>query len=128
MNLTPFARKKALAKLQTDQNATAMAAALDRLLMDEGLPDDARQVLKRRIERDAVRAARLGKDGDMSSDSVVASALAALAGPGFAHAEAVQVVKNLPGIYAFYGDDQAWIELDSSPEFEGQPLYVGKAE
>lgn len=30
--------------------------------------------------------------------------------------------------YAFYGDDLAWSDLGSSPQFVGQLLYVGKAE
>ncbi|MBY9074229.1 hypothetical protein K1X13_05275 [Nocardioides sp. WL0053] len=31
-------------------------------------------------------------------------------------------------LYAFYGDDHAWSELELSPAFDGQPLYVGEAE
>ncbi|KRC90052.1 hypothetical protein ASE25_11205 [Terrabacter sp. Root85] len=32
------------------------------------------------------------------------------------------------GLYAFYGDGLAWSSLDLAPAFDGQPLYVGKAE
>jgi hypothetical protein len=64
----------------------------------------------------------------MTTDSVIAAALLALAGPGNAHADAVHLVAKQPGLYAFYGDDNAWSELGTSPEFDGQPLYVGKAE
>ena len=64
----------------------------------------------------------------MTTDSVTASALLALAGPGDTHADAIHLVAKLPGLYAFYGDDRAWSELGMSSECKGQPLYVGKAE
>lgn len=64
----------------------------------------------------------------MTSDHVIAAALASLAGNRHVHADAVQLVPKNPGLYAFYGDDPAWAQLGLSPAFEGQPLYVGKAE
>lgn len=63
----------------------------------------------------------------MTSDAV-ASALDSLAGPGHAYMDAVRLVPKLPGLYAFYGDDHAWSQLGLNPAYDGQPLYVGKAE
>lgn len=42
--------------------------------------------------------------------------------------EAVDVIPRAPGLYAFYGDERAWADLDLRPTIDGQPLYVGKAE
>ena len=42
----------------------------------------------------------------MPSDMLITAGLAALAGAGIAHADALQVVSRQPGLYAFYGDDQ----------------------
>ncbi|MGZ6799736.1 MAG: GIY-YIG nuclease family protein [Mycobacteriaceae bacterium] len=64
----------------------------------------------------------------MTNDSVIAAALESLAGVRHAHSDAIQLVPKEPGLYAFYGDDHAWSGLGLSPAFEGQPLYVGKAE
>lgn len=64
----------------------------------------------------------------MNSDVVIAAALESLAGIRHGHSDAVQHVPREPGLYAFYGDDHAWSDLGLSPAFEGQPLYVGKAE
>jgi hypothetical protein len=64
----------------------------------------------------------------MTSDVVIAAALASLAGPGHAHSEAVQRVPKEPGLYALYGDDDAWSQFRLEPTFYNQPLYVGKAE
>jgi hypothetical protein len=64
----------------------------------------------------------------MASDSVLALALADLAGVRHARVDAGERVPKLAGLYAFYGDEQAWSELDLSPAFDNQPLYVGKAE
>jgi hypothetical protein len=64
----------------------------------------------------------------MTSDIVIAAALESLSGIRHVHREAVQRVPKEPGLYAFYGDEQAWSELGLSPAFDGQPLYVGKAE
>ena len=64
----------------------------------------------------------------MISDSVGTAALEGLAGVRHRHAVAVEVVTKQPGLYGFYGDRFAWISLGIEPAFEGQPLYVGKAE
>jgi hypothetical protein len=64
----------------------------------------------------------------MTSDHVIAEALESLTGIRHAHADAVRLVPKEPGLYAFYGDDRTWAELGLSPAFDGQPLYVGKAE
>jgi hypothetical protein len=51
----------------------------------------------------------------------------ALAGPRWAVADAVLQVPSSPGLYAIYGDERAWsdLQLDPTPD---RPLYVGKAE
>ncbi|MDE0777070.1 MAG: hypothetical protein OSB43_12410 [Nocardioides sp.] len=64
----------------------------------------------------------------MHLESVVAKALVDLAGERHTRAVAVDQVPKDPGLYAFYGDAQAWSALDLSPAFDEQPLYVGKAE
>lgn len=64
----------------------------------------------------------------MTSAPLLELALGALTGPTRTHAAAVRIVPREPGLYAFYGDDRAWDELDLEPGFDGQPLYVGKAE
>lgn len=54
-------------------------------------------------------------------------ALAALSGPRWNIADAPAHVPDKPGLYAIYGDDEAWTELG----LERRPddlLYVGKAE
>jgi hypothetical protein len=64
----------------------------------------------------------------MTSDEVIAAALHSLAGTRHAHADAMRLVPKQAGLYAFYGDGRARAELKLSPAFDGQPLYVGKAE
>lgn len=64
----------------------------------------------------------------MSSEFAVAQALADLAGARHIRREAAHGVPKAPGLYAFYGDQQAWSDLDLSLAFDDQPLYVGKAE
>jgi hypothetical protein len=64
----------------------------------------------------------------MTSDAVITAALESWAGVRHAHRDAVQLVPKQPGLYAFYGDDRAWLDLGLSPAYDGQPLYVGKAE
>jgi len=64
----------------------------------------------------------------MSFESAVAQALADLAGARHIRRDATQRVPKSPGLYAFYGDEKAWSDLDLSPAFNDQPLYVGKAE
>ncbi len=66
--------------------------------------------------------------GPMSSDLVVDQALADLASTRHNRRDATDRVPRAPGLYAFYGDEQAWSDLDLSPAFDDQPLYVGKAE
>lgn len=64
----------------------------------------------------------------MHLESAVAEALVELAGVRHVRAVADSRVPKEPGLYAFYGDEQAWSDLELSPAFDGQPLYVGKAE
>lgn len=64
----------------------------------------------------------------MTSDAVISGALESLAGLRNRHREAVKLVPNKPGLYAFYGDDEAWSQLELRPALDAQPLYVGKAE
>src|SRR3954470_18321824 len=64
----------------------------------------------------------------MTSEDVVAAALKALADDKHARGEAAEVVPKSPGLYAFYGDVRAWSDLGLDAGFDGQPLYVGKAE
>ena len=64
----------------------------------------------------------------MTSDALIAIALESLAGMRHAHSDAVQLVPKQPGLYAFYGDDRTWFDLGLSPAYDGQHLYVGKAE
>jgi hypothetical protein len=63
----------------------------------------------------------------MTNDAV-AAALHALAGLRHSRVESVELVAKRPGLYAFYGDGHAWLQLGLTPDFEDQPLYVGKAE
>lgn len=64
----------------------------------------------------------------MLFDSAVAQALTDLAGARHIRADAAHQVPRAAGLYAFYGDERAWSDLDLTPALEGQPLYVGKAE
>jgi hypothetical protein len=64
----------------------------------------------------------------MTSDSSIAVALESLAGPRHAYNDAARLVPNHAGLYAFYGDDRAWSDLGLTRAYDGQPLYVGKAE
>lgn len=64
----------------------------------------------------------------MSSDLLIAVALESLAGRRHARKDAAGLVPNRPGLYAFYGDDRAWSDLGLTRAYDGQPLYVGKAE
>ena len=66
--------------------------------------------------------------GSMPLMSLTAEALVDLARVRHKRSAATHQVPSAPGLYAFYGDGQAWSELDLSPAFDGQPLYVGKAE
>ena len=64
----------------------------------------------------------------MTSDAMISAALDSLAGRGHLYLDAVRLVPKQPGLYAFYGDDLAWSQLGLTPAYDGQPLYVGKAE
>lgn len=64
----------------------------------------------------------------MLARSIVESAFADLAGARHQRADAARLVPKTPGLYAFYGDEDAWSGLALNPVFVGQPLYVGKAE
>lgn len=64
----------------------------------------------------------------MTIESVVADALEELAGVRHRRKDAAELVARRAGLYAFYGDGRAWSELQLTPAFDGQPLYVGKAE
>lgn len=55
-------------------------------------------------------------------------ALEELAGVRHRRQDAAELVAREAGLYAFYGDGRAWTELQLTPKFDGQPLYVGKAE
>lgn len=66
----------------------------------------------------------------MSADAVrdlAAAAIATLTGERWAIMDAAQHVPARPGLYAIYGDEQAWQDLQLDPASD-QPLYVGKAE
>jgi hypothetical protein len=54
-------------------------------------------------------------------------AIAALSGTRWNIADAPRHVPEQPGLYAVYGDAQAWTELGLEPRPDS-PLYVGKAE
>lgn len=64
----------------------------------------------------------------MTRDHENAAVLELLTGRRHAYADAVRLVPKEPGLYAFHSDDQAWDQFDLRPAFDGQPLYVGKAE
>ena len=59
---------------------------------------------------------------------MIEAALEALAGERHDRSLAAGLVPDQPGLYAFYGDQQAWTDLALEPVFDDQPLYVGKAE
>ena len=65
---------------------------------------------------------------DPQQDAAVEDALQALAGMRHDHTQAIELVPEQPGLYAFYGDELTWADLELEPVFNGQPLYVGKAE
>jgi hypothetical protein len=64
----------------------------------------------------------------MDLESAAFQALIDLDGARYIRSEATHRVPKEPGLYAFYGDERAWSDLDLAPAFDGQPLYVGKAE
>lgn len=56
-----------------------------------------------------------------------ASSFAALTGERWSMTDAPHHVPSAPGLYAIFGDEQAWRDLQLAPEPD-QPLYIGKAE
>lgn len=64
----------------------------------------------------------------MTIEAVVDAALEDLGGVRHRREDAVGLVARRAGLYAFYGDGRAWSDLELTPTFDGQPLYVGKAE
>ncbi|WP_396667935.1 GIY-YIG nuclease family protein [Microbacterium sp. R86528] len=62
-----------------------------------------------------------------SLPDLAASAVHALTGERWAIMDASLRVPRTPGLYAIYGDERAWSDLDLTPAPD-QPLYVGKAE
>jgi hypothetical protein len=58
----------------------------------------------------------------MATGDLVASALAELAGTRYHRSDAVELVANSAGLYAFYGDHLAWSDLVLTPAFVSQPL------
>jgi hypothetical protein len=65
----------------------------------------------------------------MTFDAVLADALQELTG-GTRHRriDEAELAPRRAGLYAFYGDDRAWADLELTPAFDDQPLHVGKAE
>jgi hypothetical protein len=63
----------------------------------------------------------------LTLEDLAASAIDALTGHRWAIMDAVSHVPARPGLYAIYGDEQAWNDLGLAPAPD-QPLYVGKAE
>lgn len=59
--------------------------------------------------------------------TLTAAAIDALTGSRCAIIDADQHVPTKPGLYAIYGDKQAWLDLGLDP-MPDRPLYVGKAE
>ncbi|WCD91462.1 GIY-YIG nuclease family protein [Microbacterium sp. nov. GSS16] len=62
-----------------------------------------------------------------SLEDLAAAAVATLTGERWAITDAAQHVPARPGLYAIYGDEQAWHDLQLEPALD-LPLYVGKAE
>ncbi|MFB7252537.1 GIY-YIG nuclease family protein [Microbacterium sp. NPDC056234] len=62
-----------------------------------------------------------------SVQDLASAATAALTGDRWSITEARDHVPSRPGLYAIYGDAEAWcdLQLETQPD---QPLYVGKAE
>lgn len=63
----------------------------------------------------------------LSLRDLTSAAVSGLTGERWAITDAVQRVPSRPGLYAIYGDEQAWrdLQLEAAPDL---PLYVGKAE
>jgi hypothetical protein len=64
-----------------------------------------------------------------SIENAVQEAIAVLRATRWPIAEAEGNVPAVPGLYAVYGSEQAWVDLGlSEDDIAGAPLYVGKAE
>lgn len=70
----------------------------------------------------------VGDHGEMTAHFFVLDAVTALSGLRHQRPDAARMVARRPGLYAFYGNERSWSDLGLGPAFEGQPLYVGKAE
>ncbi|PKI89876.1 hypothetical protein CW368_11975 [Actinomycetales bacterium SN12] len=64
---------------------------------------------------------------ELSLEDLAAAAVAVLNGERWAITNAAQHVPARPGLYAIYGDERAWRDLQLEP-VPDMPLYVGKAE
>ena len=64
----------------------------------------------------------------MTFDAVVMDALNVLQGDRHTFERAEVAAPRAAGLYAFYGDTQAWNDLGLTPALSDAALYVGKAE
>ena len=64
----------------------------------------------------------------MTTEAVLVEAIESLTGARMTHGDALRLVPRRPGLYAFYGDDRACLDLGFDGAGHDQPLYVGKAE
>jgi hypothetical protein len=58
----------------------------------------------------------------MTIETAPADAVEELAGGRYRRDEAAELVAKQAGLYAFYGDERAWSELQLTPVYDGQPL------
>jgi hypothetical protein len=58
----------------------------------------------------------------------LSAVLSALRQPRLALRDALPMLPSVPGLYAIYGDDQAWVDLRLGTAAGDTALYVGKAE
>lgn len=63
----------------------------------------------------------------LSAQDLATDAVVALTGERRVITDAAEQVPACPGLYAIYGDEQAWHDLQLEPT-PNMPLYVGKAE
>lgn len=61
-------------------------------------------------------------------DSIVLDAIKELSRVAVRLGRAPRVLPSTPGLYAIYGDREAWRDLGLKPIEESSPLYVGKSE
>ena len=81
-----------------------------------------------RIPTVGASSSRLRDDVVMTAGLELEDALRALRGPVLTLSEARDLTPRKAGLYAFYGDEPAWVELGLTYALAVQPLYVGKAE